>query len=100
MPILTAASAEADWADPDGVPRPLVAFGAAIADRGRFELDPGRHAEGEIMLVHRGALSCEVDGGLWIVPPGSALWIPSAQSSRRSIGRASAGPVVTPEWIS
>jgi AraC-like DNA-binding protein len=26
--------------------------------------------------VQRGALSCEVDGGLWIVPPRSAVWIP------------------------
>ncbi len=28
------------------------------------------------MLVKRGALSCEVEGGLWIVPPRSAVWIP------------------------
>jgi AraC-like DNA-binding protein len=27
-------------------------------------------------LVQRGALSCEVEGGLWIVPPRSAVWIP------------------------
>ncbi|MDF3809342.1 MULTISPECIES: hypothetical protein [Rhodopseudomonas] len=29
------------------------------------------------MLVQRGALSREVEGGLWIVPPRSAIWIPS-----------------------
>ncbi|WP_240700221.1 AraC family transcriptional regulator [Sphingomonas gei] len=29
-----------------------------------------------MLLVQRGALSCEVEGGLWIVPPRSAIWIP------------------------
>jgi len=28
------------------------------------------------VLVQRGALSCEMEGGLWIVPPRSAVWIP------------------------
>ncbi|WP_204338042.1 AraC family ligand binding domain-containing protein, partial [Proteus mirabilis] len=37
---------------------------------------PHRHAKGQIILAQRGALSCEVDGGLWIVPPRSAIWIP------------------------
>ncbi len=26
--------------------------------------------------MQRGALSCQVEGGLWIVPPRSAVWIP------------------------
>ena len=43
---------------------------------GTIELDLHRHAKGQIMLVQRGALSCEVEGGLWIVPPRSAVWIP------------------------
>ncbi|AHI24683.1 transcriptional regulator, AraC family [Komagataeibacter xylinus E25] len=28
------------------------------------------------MLVQRGALSCEGEEGLWVVPPRSAIWIP------------------------
>ncbi|GEP53859.1 hypothetical protein RSO01_10250 [Reyranella soli] len=43
---------------------------------GRIELDLHRHKKGQILLVQRGALSCEVEGGLWIVPPRSAVWIP------------------------
>jgi AraC-like DNA-binding protein len=73
MPIL---SGPPDWIDPDGVPRPVVAFGAAMAEVGRIELDLHRHMKGQVLLVQRGALSCEVEGGLWIVPPRSAVWIP------------------------
>lgn len=76
MPILSAPSELSEWVDPDDVPRPIVAFGAAMAEAGGFELDFHRHRKGQILLVQRGALSCEVEGGLWIVPPRSAIWIP------------------------
>jgi len=75
MPVLTGLQ-EFEWVDPDEVPRPIVAFGAEMSDVGGFELDPHRHRKGQILLVQRGALSCEVEGGLWIVPPRSAIWIP------------------------
>lgn len=65
-----------DPIDPDAVPRPVVTFGAAMADFRKVELRPHRHIKGQILLVQLGALSCEVEGGLWIVPPRSALWIP------------------------
>jgi AraC-like DNA-binding protein len=73
VPLLSAPS---DWIDPDEVPRPVVTFGAAMAEVGRIELDRHRHMKGQLLLVQRGALSCEVEGGLWIVPPRSAVWIP------------------------
>jgi AraC-like DNA-binding protein len=73
VPILTGPP---DWIDPDTVPRPVVTFGAAMAEVGRIELDLHRHMKGQVLLVQRGALSCEVEGGLWIVPPRSAVWIP------------------------
>src|SRR6218665_761983 len=47
-----------------------------MASVGQFELEPHRHRKGQVLLVYRGALSCEVEGGLWIVPPRSAIWIP------------------------
>ena len=77
MPILTHPTENSGWIDPDEVCRPVVTFGAAMSDVGRVELDPHRHVKGEILLVQRGSLSCEVQGGLWIVPPLSAVWIPS-----------------------
>ncbi|MFS2112223.1 helix-turn-helix transcriptional regulator [Sphingomonas sp. Sphisp140] len=62
--------------DPDEVPRPVVTYGFITDDFDSIELDLHRHAKGQIILAQRGALSCEVEGGLWIVPPRSALWIP------------------------
>ncbi len=73
MPILNALSDEADWVDPDDVPRPVVTYGFVTDNFDGIELDLHRHTKGQIMLVQRGALSCEVEGGLWIVPPRSAV---------------------------
>ena len=75
MPILNSID-DFEWIDPDDVPRPIVAFGAKMADAEGFELEPHRHKKGQMLLVQRGALSVEIEGGLWIVPPRSAVWIP------------------------
>lgn len=76
MPLLNDLSTEADWVEPDDVPRPVVTYGLASETFGDFELAPHHHAKSQLLLVRRGALSCEVEGGLWIVPPRSAIWIP------------------------
>jgi AraC-like DNA-binding protein len=76
MPLLNDLSVPSDWMEPDDVPRPVVAYGIETTGMGGIELAPHRHAKGQIMLIQRGAISCEVEGGLWIVPPRSALWIP------------------------
>lgn len=76
MPLLNDLSVPSDWMEPDDVPRPVVAYGIETTGMGGIELDLHRHAKGQIMLIQRGAISCEVEGGLWIVPPRSALWIP------------------------
>ncbi len=76
MPILTELSDEADWVEPDEVPRAVVSYGFIAKDFGGLELDLHRHRKGQVVLVQNGALSCEVEGGLWIVPPRSAVWIP------------------------
>ena len=76
MPILTDTSVASDWIEPDEVARPVVTYGIASDKIGTIELDMHCHAKGQLMLVQRGALSCQVEGGLWIVPPRSAVWIP------------------------
>ena len=76
MPILNELSDEADWVDPDAVPRPVVVYGIIAQQLDGFELELHTHAKGQLLLVQNGALSCEVEGGLWIVPPRSAVWIP------------------------
>jgi hypothetical protein len=76
MPIITKQPHSADFMDPDIVPRPVVIYGF-VADRfSDIELPPHSHAKGQFILVQGGALTCEVDAGLWIVPPRSAIWIP------------------------
>jgi AraC-like DNA-binding protein len=76
MPILQEPLTDPNWIDPDDVPRPVVSFGVVMAEVSRFELKPHRHRKGQIILVEQGALTCDVEGGLWIVPPRSAIWIP------------------------
>ncbi len=76
MPLLNEQSDLDAWVEPDEVPRPFVAYGIETGQVGAIELAAHRHRKGQIMLVQRGALSCEVEGGLWIVPPKSAIWIP------------------------
>ena len=76
MPILSCPPPESERFNPDEVRRPVVTVGIAIADVRKIEIDLHRHRKGQFLLVQKGALSCEVEGGLWIVPPRSALWIP------------------------
>lgn len=90
MPLLNDIAHPPEWIDPDLVQRPLVTFGAAgIAasditpeELERFahehkEMGVHCHQKGELVLALRGILTCEVAGGLWVVPPHSALWIPA-----------------------
>lgn len=77
MPILTAVSdGDFEWIDPADVPHPIAPFGAIMSEVGGFELVLHRHWKGQILLVERGALCCEVEAGLRVVPPQSAVWIP------------------------
>lgn len=87
MPILSGASS-VDWEDPDLVPRPVVTVGAAdvymvVAGTdnqppidSRKEAHFHHHRKGQFMLWMRGLLTCEVAGGFWLIPPGSAIWVP------------------------
>lgn len=84
MPVLTDLIDPAEWTDPDLVPRPVVTIGTAGTDvaslgdgQDRLEKDFHRHRKGQLMLLLRGVLTCEVEGSLWIVPPQGALWVPS-----------------------
>ncbi len=37
---------------------------------------PHTHRKGQLILSLRGAVSCEVEDALWLVPPGHAVWVP------------------------
>lgn len=77
MPALSSLNSS-EWVDPDKVNRPIVTYWARMVNIGEVERATHSHQKGQFILVHRGALRCEIDGGLWLVPPGSAIWIPGA----------------------
>ncbi len=99
MPFLSSPSLPPDWIEPDEVPRPVVTYAIAAGMDFTFELTPHHHAKSQLLLVQRGVLSCEVDQGLWIVPPRSAIWIPGgAVHAIKVTGRLEAyGAFVVPE---
>jgi len=69
-----------EWTDPDLVPRPLVTVGTPgieMAGLDRLETGFHRHRKAQLLLLLRGVFTCELEGGLWIVPPQSAIWVPS-----------------------
>ncbi len=77
MPVWTDKTSPVQWVDPDQVPRPIVTYGMAVENLSRLETDFHRHHKSELLLSFRGILSCEVEDALWMVPPQSAIWIPS-----------------------
>ena len=72
---MTKASTKNDCFEPDVVPRPVVAVGKNLLS-GDFELAPHQHRKAQLIYMAKGVLTCEISQGLWIVAPGSALWIP------------------------
>ncbi|MFT3763191.1 MAG: helix-turn-helix transcriptional regulator [Pseudoxanthomonas sp.] len=80
MPIYSNQFPSFEWTDPDLVPRPVVTIGATgvvAADLDQQETDFHRHRKAQLILTLRGVITCEVENGLWIVPPQSAIWVPS-----------------------
>lgn len=81
MPLLSELAA--DWADPDLVPRPVLSIGGVAEHPGqRREIDVHSHRKGELLLLMRGVLTCEVEGSFWLVPPQGAIWIPGGMSHK------------------
>ncbi len=59
----------------DHVPRAAYALAAATVTA---DWEQARHAheKGQLLYAVRGLLRCEAEGGVWMVPPQGALWIP------------------------
>lgn len=93
MPIFSDATS-IGWEDPDSVPRPVITLGAVDLDMAVTgddrtpentsitEADFHCHQKGQFLLWLRGVLTCEVAGGFWLVPPGSAIWVPGGVQHR------------------
>ena len=61
--------------DVDSVPRPVVALSATSVARD-WENAKHQHRKAQLIYSVRGILNCEIEDGVWIVPPQCAVWIP------------------------
>ncbi|MBD9456634.1 helix-turn-helix transcriptional regulator [Pseudomonas sp. PDM05] len=61
--------------DVDSFSRPVVALSATWVAK---DWENARHQHRKAQLIYslRGILNCEIDDGIWIVPPQCAIWIP------------------------
>ncbi|CAG9201665.1 HTH-type transcriptional regulator NimR [Burkholderia gladioli] len=61
--------------DVDNLPRPVVALSAMPLAKD-WEHARHRHRRAQLLYSVRGILNCEIEDGVWIVPPQCAVWIP------------------------
>lgn len=74
--------------DADMIPRAVVAVGATSTSQ-TWEHAPHVHRKGQLMYTLRGVIHCQIEAGIWIVPPQCALWIPGGLShAARGAGEA------------
>ncbi|SMB51184.1 Transcriptional regulator, AraC family [Serratia proteamaculans] len=62
--------------DIDQVPRAIFAVQGSTIDKD-WEITHHRHRKAQLIYTVRGMVRCEVENGLWLVPPQCALWMPS-----------------------
>ncbi|ARP80545.1 AraC family transcriptional regulator [Bordetella genomosp. 8] len=59
----------------DDVPRSVVALSATSVTKD-WEHTRHQHRKAQLLYSVRGILNCEIEDGVWIVPPQCAIWIP------------------------
>ncbi len=59
----------------DAVPRPVVALQARSVTT-KWEIASHSHRKAPLLFTVRGIINCEIEDGIWIVPPQCAVWIP------------------------
>lgn len=64
--------------DTDNAPCTVVAVQSTRNDE-NWEVEPHRHRWGQLIYSLRGVLRCEVEKGMWLVPPQCALWVPGGE---------------------
>jgi AraC-like DNA-binding protein len=78
MPVLESTETKVDI---DAVSRGVVTVGLKMVTRG-FDTGFHRHRKAQCVMAVSGVLTCEAEGGIWIVPPQSAVWIPPGVEHR------------------
>lgn len=74
--------------DPDIDDRPAIALRIEV-ERNDVEQPVHWHRKGQLVLLLRGGVTCEVPQAMWTVPPQHAVWIPGGMPhSNRATGNA------------
>ncbi|WYX33139.1 AraC family ligand binding domain-containing protein (plasmid) [Achromobacter denitrificans] len=68
--------------EPHQIDRPVVAASISLVTDGE-ELPPHRHRKAQLLFTLSGVITCETERGVWMVPPGCAVWIPGARATVR-----------------
>lgn len=64
-----------DGYHPDSQRDAAVAFGIQVIE-GEQYIPVHQHRKGQLILALHGAITCEVENALWMVPPQFAVWVP------------------------
>lgn len=65
-----------DPVDPDQFDRPITSFCIETGED-NDDLPLHSHRKGQLVVASHGSVMCRAPGGLWIVPPQGAVWIPA-----------------------
>lgn len=81
MPVIKKPVTSPEEFDADTFSQTAIAL--HVSSTGEYEgQSPHAHRKGQLILSLRGAVSCEVQDALWLVPPGHAVWVPGGMSHR------------------
>lgn len=61
--------------DVDDPSAPVIAVRVDV-EGGRAEVAEHRHRKGQLVFALGGSVTCRVPGGVWMVPPHCAVWVP------------------------
>ncbi|TCW16342.1 AraC-like DNA-binding protein [Raoultella sp. BIGb0138] len=64
-----------DGYDPDSGHEAALAFRIQVVEDEQF-IPQHQHRKGQLILALHGALTCEVENAMWMVPPQYAVWVP------------------------
>ncbi|MCC3738315.1 helix-turn-helix transcriptional regulator [Rouxiella badensis] len=76
MPIIQCHPGDCNRVAIDDIERPVIAVGASRTN-GSWEKAMHCHRKAQLIYTLEGIISCELEQGVWVVPPQCAVWIPS-----------------------
>ena len=69
--------------DVDNIPRAVTAMSASMISKD-WESAKHQHRKAQLLYSVRGIINCEIEDGIWVVPPQCAIWIPGGLLHRAS----------------